>query len=250
MRDATCQLPDRLEPLSLPQRRLCSLTALRLGIKPPRAPERHADDHQQEQCRGQAEDQMACHGCEPSAADRRAIDAGDDVDWKALELAIADPAFNLVELRSRDGVDDALPTLSDHLVKTASWRQPLLAVGGLRIAGEKLSVIADQRIKASRAAPDERIEFLEVARQHGDRRHAVERTVRRGAASGEDEERSAKGRQSRSERVADVSAGMSGHMHVEEASVVHAEIGRHLRELAGDERAAVTIDQKDSAQLR
>src|SRR5262249_19561957 len=40
VRDAAGQLPDRLQPLGLPQRCLRSLTALGFGVEPPRAPHR------------------------------------------------------------------------------------------------------------------------------------------------------------------------------------------------------------------
>ena len=250
VRDAAGQLPDGLQTLRLSQRGFRRLAPLRLVMEPPRTPQRNADDDQQQQGRGQAEDQMARHGREPFPANRRAVDAGDHVDRKALELAQADAALERIDLRVRDGEDHALRPLHYDLVERAAGLKRTLAIGQLRIAGEKTAVAADQRVEASRAAADQRVEFLEIARQHRHRDHAVERAIGRGATAGEHEEGRAEPGQARRQHLADMGAGLAGRMRAEKVAVARAEVGGHLRELAGHQRPAVAIDEKDRAQLR
>ncbi|MET0221023.1 MAG: hypothetical protein ABW213_10240 [Tardiphaga sp.] len=43
---------------------------------------------------------------------------------------------------------------------------------------------------------------------------------------------------------------MAGRLRLEKIPVAHVEVGRYLRELARNDRAAVTIDEKDRSQLR
>src|SRR6516164_1327324 len=130
---------------------------------------------------------MARHGRDPFAPDRRAVDAGNDVDRKALELAMTDSPFDRVDLGPPDRLHAALASLRDRRVQSAAGLETL--IGPLRITGEKSAIRTDQRVKASRAAADERIELLEILRQHGDGDHAVERTI----ADGRRRERTKKG---------------------------------------------------------
>ncbi len=118
------------------------------------------------------------------------------------------------------------------------------------MAGEKGAVGAHQAVEVAGAASDQAIEFLEVGRQHRDRRDAVEGVVRRGAATGEDEERAADTGQPRPGHLAHEGAGIGGHLGTEEIAVARVEIRGHQRQLTGDERAAVAADQEDRAQLR
>src|SRR5262249_39513312 len=240
------QLSNRLQTLGLPQRGLRGLTPLGFGVEPPRAPQRNPDDQQEKQRRGQTEDQMTRHRRHPFAPDRRAVDAGNDVDRKALELAMTDAPFDRVDLGPPDGLDAALPSLRDRRVQSAAGLETL--VGPLRITGKKSAVGTEQRVKASRAAAYERIELLEILRQHGDR--AIKRTIRRRAAPGENEERRTETCQPRREDLADIGAGIAGCLRGEEASLARVKIGRYLREPAGHERPAVPIDEKDRPHFR
>src|SRR6516164_1913210 len=233
---------------ALPQRGLRSLTPLGFGVEPPRATQRNPDDQQEKQRRGQTEDQMTRHGRHPFAPDHRAVDAGDDVDRKALELAMADSPFDRIDLGPPDGLDAALPSLRDRRVQSAAGLETL--VGPLRITGKKSAVGTKQRVKAPRAAADERIELLEILRQHGDGDHALERTIRRRAAPGENEERRTETCQPRREDLADIGAGIAGYLRGEEASLARVKIGRYLREPTGHERPAVPIDEKDRPHFR
>ena len=147
-------------------------------------------------------------------------------------------------------MDDAFPALGDRVLQAAAGRETGRAVAQLGVAGEKLSVRLHQRVEASRAAPDQRIKILEVARQHGNRDHAVERAIGGGPPARKHEERGAETRQSRRHHIADIGPGRAGHMRTEKIPVAHIEVGRHLRELAGNDRAAVTVDEKDRPQLR
>src|SRR5262245_56761973 len=106
-------------------------------MEPPRAPQRDADDDQQQQGRGQAEDQMARHGREPFPTYRRAVDAGDDVDRKALELTQSDAPFACIDLRLRDSEDHAPRPLRHDLLEGAPRLECALAIGKLRIAGTR-----------------------------------------------------------------------------------------------------------------
>jgi hypothetical protein len=246
--DATCQLSDRLQTLGLPQRGLRGLTALGFGVEPSRAPQRHPNDEQEKQRRRQAEDHMARHGRDPFTADRRTVDASDDVDRKPLELTITDSPFGCVDLGPCDREDAALPFLCDRGAQTAAGLEA--PIGSLRITGEKTAVRTDQRVKASRAAADERIEFLEVLRQHGDRDHAVELTISQRTPPAENKERRAKTRQLRREDLADIGTGIAGHLRGEEASLARVKVARYSPQLAGNERPAVPIDEKDRPHLR
>jgi len=225
VRNAAGQLSDRLQALSLPQCSLRGLTALGFGMEPPCTPQRNPDDEKKEQRRGQAEDEVTRHSRDPFGPDRRAIDAGDDVDREALELALTDAPFGRVDLGLRDRADAALLSLRDHRVQSAAWLQR--PVGPLRITGQKSAVSTEQRVKASRAAADERIELLEVLRQHGDGGHAVERAVRRGPAPGENKERRTETCQPRRENIADIGTDIAGHVHVEEASLARVKVARY-----------------------
>ena len=189
MCDAARQLSDGLQTLGLPQRGLRGLAAFRFGMQPPRAPQRDADDDQEQQRRRQAEDQMARHGRKPFAPNRRAVDAGDDVDRKSLELAIADPPLDPIDLGSRNRLDHAFPTLRDRAVQTAPRFQSLPVAAPLRITSEKFTVRTDQRIEAAGAASDDRIELLEIAREDSGCDHAVERVIRRWADAGRERRR-------------------------------------------------------------
>src|SRR5262245_34085422 len=177
---------------------------------------------------------MARHGRKPFAPDRRAVDAGDDVDRKALELTITNSPFGRVDLGPCDREDAALSSLRDRGAQTAAGLEA--PIGPLRITGEKTAVRTDQRIKASRAAADERVEFLEILRQHGDPDHAVELTIRQRTPPGENKERRTKARQPRCEDLADIGTGIAGHLRGEEASLARVKIGRYSRELTGHER--------------
>src|SRR5262249_62242704 len=134
------------------------------GEAPPRAPKPTPNNKKKKHRRGQPEDQMARHGRPPFAPDRCAVDAGNDVDRKPLELAMTAPPFDRVDLGPPDGLDAALPSLRDRRVQSAAGLETL--VGPLRITGKKSAVCTQQRVKASRAAADERIELLEILRQH------------------------------------------------------------------------------------
>jgi hypothetical protein len=248
VRDAAGQLSDRLQALSLPQCSLRGLTTLGFGMEPPCPPQRNPDDEKKEQRRGQAEDEVARHSRDPFGPDRRAIDAGDNVDREALELALTDAPFGRVDLGLRDRADAALLSLRDHRVQSAAWLQT--PVGPLRITGQKSAVSTEQRVKASGAAADERIELLEVLRQHGDGDHAVERAVRRRSAPGENKKRRTETCQPRRENIADIGTDIAGHVHVEEASLARAKVARYSPELTGHERPAVPIDEKDRPHLR
>ncbi len=183
VRDAAGQLSDRFQALRLSQRGLRGLPALRFDVQPSRTPQGDADDDQQEQRCRQAENQMTGHGRVPLAADRRAVDARDDVDRKTLELAEANPIRRPIDLGVRDRVDHAFPGPGHRLLQSAPGRETGRAVAHRRVMGEKFSIRLHQRKEASRAAPDQRVEVLEVARQHRDRDDAIERAVRRGAPS-------------------------------------------------------------------
>src|SRR6266446_1342212 len=161
---------------------------------------------------------------------------------------MTDAPFDRVDLGLRDRADAALLSLRDHRVQSAAWLQT--PVGPLRITGEKSAVSTEQRVKASWAVADERIELLEVLRQHSDGDHAVERTIRRRAAPGENKERRAEACQPRHEDIADIGTDIAGHVHVEEASLARVKIGRYTREPTGNERPAVPIDEKDRPHLR
>jgi hypothetical protein len=121
---------------------------------------------------------MARHGRGPLVTDRRGGDAGDSENGKALELAIADPAFGPIDLRAARA-DRALRPLRDRRLQ-ARPDSPQ-AVGRLRKAGEKLAVRAQERVKLAWAAPDQRVELLEILRQDRDGDHALEGTVGGGA---------------------------------------------------------------------
>ena len=125
-----------------------------------------------------------------------------------------------------------------------------LAVGRVRIAGEKPAVRADQRVELAWAAPDERVELLEILRQDRNSDHAVERTVVGRTSARKHEKRRAKLREPRRHDFADISADIAGNVRAEEAALAGAQVGRHLHEKAGDERLAVAVDEKDRAQLR
>src|SRR5262245_45458017 len=131
---------------------------------------------------------MARHGCGPFAPDRRGIDAGDGINRKVLELAEANPPFDAV-YPGADRVEHPLPPLRDLGLYIAFRRRVAEAVPWLRITGEKLAVGAHQRVEASRAVADERVELLEILRHDGDRNHAVEGAVGRGAPPRQNEER-------------------------------------------------------------
>src|SRR3954462_13119059 len=68
--------------------------------------------------------------------------------------------------------------------------------------------------------------------------------------SREYEERRAETCQSRRVHIADIGSGMAGRLRVEKIPVAHVEVGRHLRELARNDRATVTVDEKARPQLR
>jgi hypothetical protein len=191
---------------------------------------------------------VARHSRDPFGPDRRAIDAGDDVDGEALELTLTDAPFGRVDLGLPDRADAALLSLRDHRVQSAAWQQR--PVGPLRITGQKSAVSTEQRVKASRAAANERIELLEVLRQHGDGDHAVERAVRRRSAPGENKERRTETCQPRRENIADIGTGIAGRVHAEEASLARVKVARYSPELTGNERPAVPIDEKDRPHLR
>src|SRR6266508_1974646 len=242
-------MSDRLQPLGLPQRGLCRFSPFGFGVQATRAPQGDGENEQYEQRGRHAEDQMACHGRHPFAADRRSLYPGDRVNRKALELAVADPPFGAVDLGA-DRVDLALPSLRDRGLELAA--RPLRAqlLGRLRITGEKLAVRAYERVEAAWAAADERVELLEILRHDRDRHHAVECAVRRRPAPRENEERRAESCEPRLHDFADISANVAGAVHVEETALAGAQVGWDLHELAGDERPAVTVDEEDRAQLR
>src|SRR5207253_2050306 len=75
----------------------------------------------------------------------------------------------------------------------------------------------------------ERIELLEVLRQHGDGGHAVERAVRRGPTPGENKERRTETCQPRRENIADIGTDIAGHVHVEEASLARVKRSEERR---------------------
>ena len=219
-------------------------------MKPPGALESNADDQQKKEGRRQAKNEMARHGREPLGADRGRVDACHDVNRKTFELAKSDPPLGSVELRVRDRIDDPFPTLRDGLVQAAAGLEAALAVRRPRIAREKLPVRANERVQVSGAAADERVEFLEVLRQDGDRCDAVEGTIDQRATPGKNEKWRAEARQPRRGHVADVSPRVAGHVHAEEAAIARIEVRRRLRELAGKQRLAVAIDEEDGTQLR
>src|SRR5215831_12614071 len=191
---------------------------------------------------------MARHGRHPFAPDRRAVDAGNDVDRKALELAMTDSPFDRVDLGPPDGLHAALPALRDGRVQSAAGLET--PTRPLRITGKKSAICTHQRVKASLAAADERIELLEILRQHGNGDHAIERTIRRRAAPGENEERRTETCQPRREDLADIGTGIAGRLRGEEASLARVKIGRYSREPTGHERPAVPIDEKDRPHFR
>ena len=180
-------------------------------------------------------------------ADRRGGDAGNRENGKAFELAIADPPFHPVDLRTA-GADRPFRPLRDRRLQARPDGPQ--AVGRLRIAGEKPAVCADERVKLAWAAPDQRVELLEILRQNRDGDHAVEGTVSGRASARKHEKRCAKPRAARLHDLADITADVASDMRAEEAALAGAHVGRHLHELAGDEPLAVAVDEKDRAQLR
>ena len=74
----------------------------------------------------------------------------------------------------RDRVDHAFPALGHRLLQSAPDRETGRPAARRRVTGEIFSTRLHQRKEASRAAPDQRVEVLEVARQHRDRDDAVE----------------------------------------------------------------------------
>src|SRR5262249_61959433 len=64
------------------------------------------------------------------------------------------------------------------------------------------------------------------------------------------EERRAESREPRLHNFADIGADIAVDVHVEKAALAGAQIARHLDELAGEDRLAVPVDEKDRAQLR
>src|SRR5205823_11237464 len=116
---------------------------------------------------------MARHGRGPFGPYRRCLEAGDYVNGEALELAVTDPPFGPVDLRA-DGVGRTLPALRDRRLEPTARAERAYALGLFRITGKKLTVAADQRVKAAGAAPDQRVELLEILRHHGDCDHAIE----------------------------------------------------------------------------
>src|SRR5260370_27286929 len=176
------------------------------------------------------------------------MDAGDEVDREALELAMTDAPFDRGDVGLRDRAEPALRSLRDHRGQRAAWLQP--RVGPLRITGQKSAVSTEQRVKASWAVADERIELLEILRQHGDGGHAVERAIRRRPAPGENKERRTETCQPRRENIADIGTDIAGHVHVEEASLARVKVARYSPQLTGNERPPVPIDEKDRPHLR
>jgi hypothetical protein len=119
MRNPAGQLPDGPEMLRLPQRVFRSLAAIGLGMQLAGALQRHADDHEQQERRRQAEDQMARHGRQPFRTDGRSFDSGDDVDRETSQLAKSDPPLERVGLGTRHGIECALLADGDGDAKGA-----------------------------------------------------------------------------------------------------------------------------------
>src|SRR5262249_30003465 len=108
----------------------------------------------------------------------------------------------------------------------------------------------DQRVKRAWAAPDERIELLEILRHDRHRDHPVETAVFGRTAPRKDEERRAESREPRLHNFTDIDADIAVDVHVEKTALTGAQVARHLHELAGKKRLAVAVDEKDRAQLR
>ena len=191
---------------------------------------------------------MARHGRGPFGPYRRCLEAGDYVNGEALELAVADPPFGPVDLGA-DGVGRTLPALRDRRLEPTARGERAHALGLFWIAGKKLAVRTDQRVKAAGAAPDQRVELLEILRQHGDCDHAVETFIQGRTAPGQNEKWRAEGLQPGLHDFAHIGADIAGHVHVEESPLARAQVARDLYELTGEERPPLPVDEKDRAQL-
>src|SRR5262249_15352142 len=86
-------------------------------------------------------------------------------------------------------------------------------------------------------------------RQYGYDRDTIERAVGRGPAAGKHEERSAPAVATWIEHFAYVGFALRGGLQGEKITVSGIEIRRCLRELAGHQRIAFPINEKDGTQL-
>ena len=247
--DAAGQLSDRFQALGLPQRDLGGFAAFGLVMEAPRTLQRNADDEKKEERRRQAVDQMGRHGCEPLGPDRRAVDAGHDIDRESLELAITDPPVDRVDLGLRYGIERPVQTLGDRDAQRARWIERARTVALHGITREKGPVRADQRIETAGTASDPSVEFLEIARQHRDRDDAVERAVGRQPAAREVEEMVVERSPTRRQYLADQRALGTGRMSSKIGTIHRVDLARNGAKRTRSQRLALAIDHHDRHEL-
>ena len=186
------------------------------------------------------------HGGEPFALDRPRLEAGLDVDRVARQLAVADPAPDLVDLRRRRE-DAGLGPGLDRPAEDAVRRQPQRPLVRRGIAREESAVGADQARREGEAAPEPGVEGLDLARQHRDRGDAGKAALRRrpAAADVEEEDRG----DARHQDVADIGAGVAGDVDLEVVAVREVDAARRRQVGGRDQETAVAVEDQDGADL-
>ena len=107
MRDAAGEPAERFQPLRLAQRRLGGFAAIGFRIKISRALSGQAEQREEQERGGNAEDQMAADARQPFIPNLGGAQSRHDIDRESLDPAIADAALEAVEL-TRRGINPAL----------------------------------------------------------------------------------------------------------------------------------------------
>ena len=169
-----------------------------------------------------------------------------DVDRVARQLAVADPAPDLVDLRRRRE-DAGLGPGLDRPAEDAVRRQPQRPLVGRGIAGEEGAVGADQARREGEAAAEAGVKGLDLARQHRHGSDAGKAALRRrpAAADVEEEDR----RDARHQDVADIGAGVAGDVDLEVVAVREVDAARRRQVGGRDQETAVAVEDQDGADL-